>query len=291
MAFALAALAAARAEDALTAAEAALSAAYDARFAQLDPEGKQALAGDQQSWRQWRDRMCRGLVPEHQQCLLARDRERAEMLRATPQYEGAGAPRFRLQFFRHVEESKGIDISISWPVALEPAPTGLNEALAAFGAHVVPNGSLDLKRSPRIVYASARLISIRFQYRVGWDEGHGYGGAENFNFLLEAGRRLEISDLVDGPSLTRLKDYCRDRLSAEIRARQIMSDAAAVPPSFDLIGSPLISMDAWSFDRGGASIDYEPGLVSRRGEGSYQCTIPWATLRSLLKPDAPLPFE
>ena len=49
------------------------------------------------------------------------------------------------------------------------------------------------------------------------------------------------------------------------------------------------NLKAGSFGADAATIDYDPYSVGAYAEGAFSCTLPYATLRPLAKPDFPLP--
>ncbi|TDP46848.1 lysozyme inhibitor LprI family protein [Zavarzinia compransoris] len=292
------------ADPALKAADDAMSAAYAEARARLDAAGQKALRSMQLDWIRLRDGRCSGwdgATAPDAACLGREIADRTALLTAAPLRAGPGAPRFTPVFQRRTDAKAEIDVALAYPQVADPSTAALR-ALNARLAEPAVGGSPEIDEAAlegpytrslayRIGYASGRLVSVRFEGYEYTGGAHGMSFTSGVNFLLQAGRMMATGDLIDPARLPALTAYCRARLTAEKRAREVPEELIADSLNDEAVNTGLTAVDAWSFDDQGAAVHYDPYVLGAYAEGGYDCAIPWADLRPLLKPDAPLPFD
>ncbi|PWR24785.1 lysozyme inhibitor LprI family protein [Zavarzinia aquatilis] len=289
------------ADPALKAADDRMSAAYATLRGASDEAQRTAWRGDQRDWIERRDGICaqydQGQETSFDRaCLKRMTEERTRELSATAETQGPGAPRFLPVLTRVDDAAAQISVSILRPRAVDDAFAPLNAALeqaadaseAEIGGGEGPYGRTV---SYRILYASARFVSVFFDIYEYTGGAHGMSYGRAVNFLPAAGRALAFDDFIDEAGRKALIPLCRDSIAAEKRERGVPDELIAPSLTDEALGDGIDVLPAWSFDAKGARIRYDAYALGAYAEGSYDCAIGWTALKPLLKPGAPLPFD
>lgn len=288
-------------DPALKAADDDMSAAYAALRAAADDAQREAWRGDQRDWIERRDGICAAYDQGQDAsfdfaCLKRLTEARTRELSATPETTGQGAPRFLPVLTRVADDAAQISVSILRPRAVDPALAELNAALdeaadaseADIGAGEGPYGRVV---SYRILYASARFVSVFFDIYEYTGGAHGMGYGRAVNFLPAAGKSLDFDDFIDEAGRKALIPLCRASIAAEKRERGVPEELIAPSLTDDALDDGIAVLPAWSFDAKGARIRFDAYALGSYAEGAYDCTIGWSALKPHLRPGAPLPFD
>ncbi|MDR6291744.1 uncharacterized protein YecT (DUF1311 family) [Inquilinus ginsengisoli] len=277
----------------------AMSAAYAALQAGMDKAHGQVLLRNQRSWLQQREARCRDWSQETVRidgaCLARETESRHRLLTGEAEYAGPGALPFRPSFSERIEPAHKVEVSIAVPqlaAGAGPAP-GLDALLQAAAKTADdpvdddPHYSYDAGYT--ITYDSGELVSVLFDIYVDHGGAHGQGVQAAANYAPMLGRALKADDLVDDKGVTALTNLCRAQLRQEKIRRGADADAVDGDLTDKAVGDGIRTIESWQFRRDGAAIHYDAYEIGAYAEGSYDCTIPWPVLRKAAKPDAPLP--
>ncbi|RJF87966.1 DUF1311 domain-containing protein [Oleomonas cavernae] len=288
------------ANPAVKAADDAMGEAYAALRSRQDEAQRAALKGDQVDWLKRRENLClnygdKAPPPADPACLRRETERRTRLLSGTPEYAGPGAPSFAPVFYRKVDEGRQIEISLVWPQVDGPGMGPLNGlvARATSGGEVnrdAVEGPYGNTMGYRIGYASDRLISIAFDGYEFTGGAHGMGYASAVNYLPQAGRALQLDDVLDARGKAALIPLCRASIAAEKRARAVPEELIDSSMSDEALADSINSISAWSFGQDGAQIHYDAYALGSYAEGAYDCAVSWADLKGIVKWGAPLPF-
>lgn len=128
----------------------------------------------------------------------------------------------------------------------------------------------------------APLISIRFVVH-GYVTGmpHPYRRYRTFNFDLDSGRPIQLSELFDAESnyLEALAYLAHADLSKKIRADAMLSSGAA--PTNE-------NYSNWNINPSGIRITFDESKVAPYSYGSQTVLIPYSALKDFIKPESPL---
>ena len=287
------------ADPAALAADADLGKAYGALLASAPAAQRATIVAAQVRWIERRDGACEdktGVALSG--CLKASTERRRAFLAAAPE-AGPGAPGRLAPTFR-VENGgrRKADVDLGLLVFVDPRSAGeraFNAEVAEFSKNIVEpkkdrpaedQYAYDLKT--RLVYASPRLVSAHLDRYQDTGGVHPNRYTANVNVDMRQGRALAFADLLDKAAAARVFGLCVDQVKT-----QKLDDGESAEDIGDLadlrkaVAEATGDLKAWSFGAEAATIDYDPYSVG--AEGSFTCTIPYTTLRSLAKPDFPLP--
>ena len=113
----------------------------------------------------------------------------------------------------------------------------------------------------------------------------------HINVDLSAGRLLTFADLADARAVKAINAKCVELVKAQ-RKEKMGGDTQDDPFTEDMAANVAKSTDdlsAWGFGADAATVDYSPYSVGSYAEGYYDCKLPYAFLRPLVKASFPLP--
>jgi uncharacterized protein len=291
------------ADPAAMATDAAMSQTYAHVMGELPPDRRPTFAAAQARWLHRRDNACGDAKGGNLGACLARatDQRRA-FLEGRPE-SGPGAPGRVAPWSRYEKGGKGraeIDIELMKFVApATAAERAFNAATGAFTENLDPPEKGDAspdgyayQRAMRLTYASPRLISALVSGYQDTGGAHPNSFTAGINIDVAAGREARFDDLADARGAESIVRFCLNAVRAEKKERLADDDpngADALAQLTKDVGEATRKLDAWSFGEAAATVTYDPYAVGSYAEGSYECVIPYATLRPLAKPGFPLP--
>jgi uncharacterized protein YecT (DUF1311 family) len=283
------------------AADAAMAAAFSQRFATQSPSAKRTLIAAQGRWLQQRDRNCMDAKPLAA-CLAQESARRRAFLVGEPE-AGPGAPGRPAPVFRIEDGSKSkadIDLQLlKYPAAATPAERAFNTAVDTLVGPLdepQPNdpspGGYAHERLMRLVYASRKLVSAHLWAYEDTGGAHPNSFTGNVNLLVAQGREAKFADLLDARGAQTVFALCRKQVIAAKKARMGADFRLGPDDLKELtknVAEATSKLDSWSFGPDKATVTYDPYAVGAYVEGSYECVMPYATLKPLAKADFPLP--
>jgi uncharacterized protein YecT (DUF1311 family) len=288
-------------DDALKAADDAMSSAYTDLRAGLDGKARKALARSQKSWLERRA----GCIGDDTAlaCMMARTGSRVYFLRGEAESGPGIGKAFTPVFIQQAGTTKLYDLDYALLQIVEPKSKG--ERLFAAEVNKVIDGAprgpaefdapegmtLSSSTEMAVTYASPRLVSALLDLYSFEGGAHGNYGQSAINIDLAAGAAMKISDLFDASALKGLETNCMAQLMAQKRAKMAGEDYKPEEDSTLKDGLPtaFAEMSSWSFRAGEAKALFSPYVVGSYAEGSYECVFPMAELKAAARPDAPLP--
>jgi len=291
------------ADPAALAADAAMSAAFQALLKGAATSQRPQIAGAQARWLPTRDGICADSKgPEFGAC-LARESDRRRAFLAGEPEAGPGAPEKIAPWFRYEKGGKGrAEVDLELLKFVDPksvAERTFNAAVEKLTGDIVqpekdePNpDSFAYDWSMRLTYASPRFVSAHLTGYMSSGGAHPNSSTANVNVDFSLGREARFEDAFAADSAAKIFAFCLKSVREQKKER--LGDDA--PKSAEDLKSLVHDveeatkkLDVWSFGADKATIDYDPYAVGAYAEGAYDCEIPYTTLRALTKPGFPLP--
>ena len=143
-----------------------------------------------------------------------------------------------------------------------------------------------------ISYASDRLVSGKVDAYANSGGAHPNSYISHINVDLQAGRLLTFADLADAKATKAINAKCVELVKAQ-RKEKLEGDSQDDDPfTSDMatnVAKAADDLGAWGFGADDATIDFSPYEVGSYAEGYYDCKLPYAFLRPLVKASFPLP--
>jgi uncharacterized protein YecT (DUF1311 family) len=291
------------ADPAALAADAAMSAAFQALLQGAPVSQRPQIAAAQARWLPTRDGDCvDSKGPGLGACLARESDQRRAFLAGQPE-AGPGAPGKIAPWFRYEKGGKGrseVDLELlKFVNPQSAAERTFNAAVEKLTSDIVqpekdePNpDSFAYDWSMRLTYASPRFISAHLTGYTNSGGAHPNSSTANVNLDIAAGREARFDDAFAPEGAAKI--FARCLQSVREQKKEKMGDdapksAADLASLTHDLQEATRNLSAWSFGADTATIDYDPYAVGSYAEGPYVCEIPYATLRGLAKPGFPLP--
>jgi uncharacterized protein YecT (DUF1311 family) len=291
------------ADPAALAADAAMSAAFQALLAGAPTAQRAQITASQIGWLRTRDGYCSDSAGAMLGACLARESERRRAFLDGRREAGPGAPGRIAPWFRYEKGGHGraeIDFALlKFTDPRNPAERAFNAAVERITKDVIepekddpnPDG-FAFDWSMDLTWASPRLVSAHLTGYMSAGGAHPNSSSASINIDYSAGRELKFADAFAGDGATKAVAFClrsvraqkKDRLGDEAPASA--EDLKALAGQVD---EATRNLDAWSFGADKATVNYDPYAVGSYAEGAYDCQIPYETLRAWTKPGFPLP--
>jgi len=150
------------------------------------------------------------------------------------------------------------------------------------GMYVDPNDYTD-DFDAELAYASPALLSVAVT-------GSHYAPATkdstpvayNLNVDMKAGKVLTFADAFAPDALPGLQKQCVAQLGDFVKPEK--GDKGEAAANLKLADAAVADLAWWSFGAKAVTINMDPG-----DEDPYECHLPYAALRKIIKPDFPLP--
>jgi uncharacterized protein YecT (DUF1311 family) len=284
------------------AADADLGKAFAALHASLDPKAKTQLGAAEAAWLALRDSNCadekgRGLGA----CLARKTHARIAFLAGAPE-AGPGAPGRLAPVLRMQKGGKGrtdVDVQLlKFVDAMTPVERAFNAAVDRLTNDLENPGADDRLSdqwsytwSMRLAYASPRLISAHADGDSFMGGAHPNSYSVNINVDGARGREATFADMLDKPAADKIFALCLKQVRNEksMREGSIDDDSGAPKTLAESVAEATGDLKAWSFGADAATVSYDPYAVGAYVEGAFSCSVPYAMLRPLARPDFPLP--
>ena len=291
------------------AADDAMTKAFEALRATASPAQRAAILEAQVRWIGARGQACadeggaRSTGAKLSACLADSSNARAKFLQAAPE-AGPGASTPMAPFFAIVKGRKGradVDFEL---VKFTAEPSGaeraFNAAVAKLSEEIVQpdvgDPSADnyaFEDLMRVTYASPKLVSVMVNSYQNSGGAHPNSYIAHINVDLSAGKALAFADLVDAKAEKAIDARCADEVRKRRKEKMAGEDGGGDDP-FDAdlaknVAQSTNDLGAWGFGADKATVDYNPYNVGSYAEGYYDCVLPYAFLRPLVKPGFPLP--
>jgi uncharacterized protein YecT (DUF1311 family) len=234
-------------------------------------------------------------------CLADASNARAAFLNGAPE-AGPGAPSPMAPVFRIEKGRKGradIDFQlVKFVQAASPGERAFNAAADKLYQDIEQPDAADansdtyaFQTSLAIAYASDRLVSGKVDAYSDSGGAHPNSYIAHINVDLSAGTLLSFADLADAKATKAINAKCVELVKAQ-RKDKMGADSQDDPFTQDMATDVAKSTDdlgAWGFGVDAATVDYSPYSVGSYAEGYYDCKLPYAFLRPLIKGSFPLP--
>ena len=289
------------ADPAALKADADLDKAYVALLASAREPQRAAIVAAEARWIGARDNECadqKGAAMSA--CLKTATERRRAFLAGAPEAR-PGAPGRLAPVFRIEKGGPGkADVDLEFLTFPEPANAGervFNAGVAKLSEDIVEPEKDDPRadcyaytRTMRLAYASPWLLSAHvdaYEYTGG---AHPNSFTRNVNVDLSQGRALAFADLLEKAAAGKIVDLCTERVRKQkIDKGETLDDLGSPEDLRKNVEEATGDLKTWSFGAEAATIDYDPYAVGAYAEVAFNCTVPYATLRPLAKPDFPLP--
>jgi hypothetical protein len=154
-----------------------------------------------------------------------------------------------------------------------------------FGEDAGQGGELDL--SHYVSFADDSLVSVDFSdYFYYFGAGSRNAASTTFNYDLSRGRALKLADLFKPSSdyLKIISDACNRELKKQF-AGESFPDAERIAASVEnVVGDER----KWLISRDGFVVVFDSTEFPPSGAGEHTVTVPFAALKSAVRPDGPL---
>ena len=140
----------------------------------------------------------------------------------------------------------------------------------------MPASSLDVDYA--IVSATPELISLQLTIYSYTGGAHPNGRTRSFNWDPRSESEIQLADLfTPGSAYGRIiADYCRRELARlDIGDREWLARGTAFDEE---------NYQRWNPTRAGLRITFDPYQVAAYAQGAFEVTVPWGTLKTLLRP-------
>lgn len=140
-----------------------------------------------------------------------------------------------------------------------------------------------------LTYASLRLVSVNVSSGSYLGQAHPDSGSYNFNFDRTLNRELRFDDLLDEVSAKPIFEFCRSEVAKQKKKQS--DDPGQWKDDVELqeVSERSKDLKFWSFGSAAAEVDYGAYAFGGYGQCMCICTIPYSTLRPIVKKDFPLP--
>jgi uncharacterized protein YecT (DUF1311 family) len=291
------------ADPAALAADAAMSAAFQALLHSAPASQHPQIAAAQARWLPTRDGNCADSKGPGLGACLARESDRRRAFLAGQPEAGPGAPGHIAPWFRYEKGGQGrAEVDLELMKFVNPtsaAERTFNAAVEKLTGDIVQPEKDDLAAdsfaydwSMRLTYASLRFLSAHLAGYVNSGGAHPNSFTANVNVDFTLGREARFEDAFAPDSAAKIFAFCLKSVREQKKER--LGDDA--PKSAEDLKSLVHDveeatkkLDVWSFGADKATIDYDPYAVGAYAEGAYDCEIPYAMLRGLTKLGFPLP--
>ncbi len=291
------------ADRSLGAADADMTAAYEAVRDASDPVEKKMLVLSQKRWIDDRENSC-AEVDDIAQCIAGKTQERTHLLQGAPE-SGPGYPSRLVPVFLEQTGKPGTyDLDYSLLRFADAKTAGekiLNAAVKKILADAPrgPSGQdttgdqmLDRMENFELTYASPDFISVTHTFYADEGGAHGNGGTSNINIDMRNGRMIKAADEFPQDALATLTSQCREQILARKQEnnggeKYVVADD---PNYQDKTVSDFIGdWKQWTITADKATVTFDAYAVGSYAEGPYECTFDMAKLKALAKPSALLP--
>ena len=282
------------ADPKLKAADAAMDAAYKAVRSKLNTADIKALVTSQRLWLSQRQD-CGGDA----ECLLYRTETRTKEL--TPQPEsGPGGVELVPFFIAKPGDRTHWEVMVSGFHLAEPQSVMFESYIGEVQSEAerAPLSEEDVipDREPYMfqqtltaTYASPRFLSVSsavYEYSGG---AHGNYGGTSRHFDLQVDAEVDYADIFAEGAETAIVPECRRLLKMQ-RSERLGEEVQEDDGIWNLRESVLkavADLRNWTFSADSAAIYFPPYEVGSYAEGEYECRMPLAFLKPLLKPGNP----
>jgi uncharacterized protein len=291
----------------LSAADQKLAVTYQSALSRIPTDGQAQFRQSQRQWLSFVHTVCdMEALPKNlrfvttSECIANAYDERQGQLDATVLMQKSSRKFHYLALFKARKSSDQGDktgshpgfvtLMISYPVLDNPQSTSdtlLNAKLSDMAKHELamfaPNDDTDIYLDIEASGIFAAFTSIEIaDSQYGHGAAHPLGGVSWFHWLARDGRELMAQDIFDDN--TAWKNFVSEACFQAVKHFGKISSAEGVK---DTATKP----SAWSFDKKGLSIQFNPYEVASYADGAPVVTIPWSKLKPYLAKDAPALLE
>lgn len=286
------------------AADAAMSKAYTDLAAHLSETDKKALIISQRQWLKDRANLCSDMTGEKLAgCLIDQTLARQHYLAGEPEAGPGSGGKLTPVIIQQPGRKGYYEVDVA--VLKYTLPTTATEKL--FNASVdkmlkdMPSGKIEDEFGRdmiysymvhlRMIYASPKLISAKFDTYQFEGGAHGNGGMGDINIDAATGKLLTFADVFPDAATEKLNAECTRQILKEKAARSSDNkiEGDELQELKKAIAGGIVNLDDWSFAPKGATVDYNAYELGAYAEGGYSCTFPSEFLKPLVKMTFALP--
>jgi uncharacterized protein YecT (DUF1311 family) len=289
----------------LGAADANMTDAYKAVRDASNPSEKKMLALSQRRWIEQRENACSyAAEAELASCISKETKGRRLLLLGAPESGPGAAPPLAPVFLRRVGTSKIYDLDYTLLRFANPQSAGeklfnaqskkiLSEApVEPHGQDEFEDRVLTREETFAISYASPGLLSVADSFYSDDGGAHGNGGVSNINIDMRSGKEINTSDIFASETIKTLTLECRAQI---LQRKQVNDSTAKYVPEEDgnyqesTIADHINNFRRWTITAEKAVVTFDSYAIGAYAEGPYECEFEMPKLKTLAKPDAPLP--
>lgn len=143
-----------------------------------------------------------------------------------------------------------------------------------------PGYTMDLSYS--VAHADRNLVSVLFNHYSYTGGAHGMSGSAAYNYDLNRGAMLRLSDLFQPKSnyLKVISDYC----IAALKKRDLGDEEQIRGGA----GPKAENYSSWNITPQGLQITFDAYQVAAYAAGPQEVVVPYSVLKPIIKPDGPL---
>jgi uncharacterized protein YecT (DUF1311 family) len=286
----------------------ALGRAYSHLRESLSDDQKAGLRSSQVKWIADRDQICLGprAIQPLAKCVAQQSKGRQRFLEGKPIAGDVDANLFQPLFvFRRARNgSARLAIETIKFVGDGTLQASLNAKIdklvkdaiadaegAADGRPPARDEDFHVEQGADLTYASSRLVSMLVTYENYLGQVHPYHWETNVNYDVAKERELKFDDLLSEAAAKNVFALCQAQISKEKMIRE--AEDGIKNPKDDIdpeeVASRTKELSAWKFQASSVLISYDADAFGGYGECMCDCSLPYATLRTIAKKDFPLP--
>lgn len=285
------------------AADAAMTAAYEALMDASPGEKKDALLQSQIKWLKSRENICGAANPAAlAACLISQTDARRFYLEGRPETgPGVGAKLIPL-IIEHEGAGGEYDINVTLLKFANPNLPGeklFNDAVDKLVSKIPHVETGDPREdviysyivAMRLSYASPKLISAHVETYDYSGGAHGDSTTSNINIDMARDRILRFSDVFQDGAGAKFGAACLQQIEAQKKEKlpgQKFDEETQLNWR-QAIKEGLGNLQLWRFSANEAEVSFDPYALGAYVEGSYHCRFAPDFLRPLAKPDSVAP--
>ncbi len=289
----------------LGAADTEMANAYAAAREASRPSERKMLALSQRRWIERRENYCGfeegGVLAA---CITKETHTRRLLLQGAPESgPGASSPLIPV-FLQQRGDAKHYDLDYALVRFANPQNAGEKLfnlqsekilAEAPRGTHdqeLLEGQMLSHEENFAISFASPDLLSVADRFHAYEGAAHGNGGVTNINIDMRSGTEIRTTDVFAGEAINSLTLDCREQI---LTRKQEKYGAEKYVPEKDgsyqesTIAEHINDFRRWTISAGKAIVTFDSYAIGAYAEGPYECEFDMPKLKTLAKPDAPLP--
>ncbi|MEJ0093575.1 MAG: lysozyme inhibitor LprI family protein [Methylocella sp.] len=288
------------ADPAASAADEAMTKAYNALALSFSPTEKATLVTSQRRWLKRRGYICGSREGDGAiaSCIAKEAQERRAFLQGEPQSGPGTGQRLVPVLVQHVGKPNEYDIDVNAVKFADPNLPGeklfnakvddlLKEVPASKQSDIQRNMVYSYQLDVTAPFVSPKFASAHVELYDFSGGAHGNSSTSNFAIDMETGKELHFSDLFEPGAQEKFVASCLDQIKQQKHEKipDAPFDVISAEDQKKKIENSVSDLTRWTISANAAEVTFDPYALGAYVEGSYQCDFPAEMLRPLLKFD------